>query len=334
MKTTPTNRHEKPSRFGGFLAAFMFLKTDMKFRLLKGKFASNLFIVLALAGLLGYSPASATAEKADRKGTAIKMSIDPVGQKPQEPVMGTRKEILKRSEASIGKSISNYKLVNQDGNHLQFRSLRGKVILMNFIYLDCPDMCVLMALSLKKFMANVDPALKDDFIILSVSFDPKDDTPEKLKDYASDFTDDFSNWHFTTTDEYTIRAMVDELGFSFEQKGEEFNHLNRLSLIGPDGKVLRHYYGTDYKVEEVEKEIKEAKLGNFVIKNFSRAINSIFLYCSIYNQETKTFETDYFIIGGYVLQYLLVILTAYLLYRQLWRKDPEKTGSHANRLKS
>ena len=302
----------------------------MKFRRLKGKFFGNLFIVLALAGLLGYFPASATEEESPQKGAALEMSMDPKGQKQQEPVMGTREEILKRSEAAIGKNISNYKLVNQNGNHLQFRSLRGKVILMNFIYLDCPDMCILMALSLKKFMEKVDPALKDDFIVLSVSFDPKDNTPEKLKDYASDFTDDFSNWHFTTTDEYTIRAMVDELGFSFEQKGEEFSHLNRLSLIGPDGKVLRHYYGTDYSVEEVEREIREARSGSFVIKNFSSVINSILLYCSVYDQETKTFETDYFLIAGYAIQYLLVILTAYLLYRQLWRKDPEKADHRAS----
>jgi protein SCO1/2 len=290
----------------------------MKLRLLKGTVSNNLIIIMAMAiamaVLFCHNPVSVDA-------ATMKMPVD---KKPPAPEMGTRKNILKRSEASIGKTISNFKLVNQNGNHLQFMSLRGKVILMNFIYLDCPDMCILMALSLKKFLANVDPAIKDDFIILSVSFDPKDNTPEKLKDYASDFTDDFSNWHFTTTDEYTIRAMVKELGFSFEQEGDEFDHLNRLSLIGPDGKVLKHYYGTNYNVEEVEKEIREAMSGNFIIKNFSSALNVFLLYCSTYNQETKTFETDYYLIANYVIQYLLVILTAFLLYWVLWRKNPEK----------
>jgi len=230
--------------------------------------------------------------------------------------MSDSKRVIERSESAIGRTIHNYRLINQEGQHLKFHSLRGKAILLNFIYLDCPDMCILMSYSLQDLMDKVDPALKDKFVILSVSFNPIEDTPEKLKIYGLDFTSDFSNWHFVTASVQSIASMVEELGFIYKKQDDGFDHLNRLTLFGPDGKVMKHFYGTDFAPKEVETAIKDVMSGNLVPSKFALTLNEIVLSCSFYDATSNTFKTDYLLIGTYIIEYVLIFLTILFLLRE------------------
>jgi protein SCO1 len=87
-----------------------------------------------------------------------------------------------------GDAVPGVELVNQSGNHVSLNSYRGKSVLLTFIYTRCPvpDYCPLMTrnfAAVEKALARR-PELYSMTHLLSVSFDPKFDTPQVLSSYG------------------------------------------------------------------------------------------------------------------------------------------------------
>ncbi len=225
-------------------------------------------------------------------------------------------EALKKSEATIGATVGNYRLVDQDWEVLPFRSFAGRAVIVSFMYIDCPGPCQLINQSL----ANLRKAFKSDFakdtVFLSITINSENDTPGALKEYGSSFTDDFANWRFVSTDQETLERMAADLGFEYKKNEMGFDHMNRITLVGPDGTVLRHFYGMEYNPDEVEKSIDSAMSGKGVFSFISRIINPVTLYCSRYDPVSKTFKVDYAFIASSVLQYLFIFGTLGYIFRE------------------
>src|SRR5688500_724440 len=90
--------------------------------------------------------------------------------------------------AQVGKDVPDFNLTNQDGKKFSFKDYRGKALAVTFIYRECPlpEFCIKMSRHFSD-MANqiaADPEAKDKIRLLSISFDPERDTPEKLKQYG------------------------------------------------------------------------------------------------------------------------------------------------------
>lgn len=229
--------------------------------------------------------------------------------------------VLERSEGAVGREVGNYRLVDQDGRQLAFFSLKGRPVLLTFMYIDCPDMCILTGHSLKRFVENLSPELKEKVVIVSISIDPENDTPEKLREYGSEYSDDFSKWYFTTTDSETLTKMIADLGFTFEKKGEnEIEHLNRITLIRPDGVVARHFYGTDFDPKDIEESIRAVLAGQTITSRISGNISKLLIYCSNYDPKTKTYRVDYGALAAVSL-YVVVALAAIIYVLKYRMKD-------------
>ena len=108
----------------------------------------------------------------------------------------------------------DFKFLNQSGKVIHLGQFKGRVVLMTFIYTRCPlaEFCPRMS----ENFSQIDKALAADkgayakTHLLSVSFDPKYDTPAVLRSYGGAhtgrFTDeDFAHWDFAA-------PPVDELG--------------------------------------------------------------------------------------------------------------------------
>ena len=86
-------------------------------------------------------------------------------------------------------NIPNTDLINQDGKKVKFYDLiKGKVVAINFIFTTCKTICPVMGANftgLKKIMA--DKVKSGELLMLSVSIDPDNDTPERLKAWSKKF---------------------------------------------------------------------------------------------------------------------------------------------------
>ncbi|MFQ5433110.1 MAG: SCO family protein [Nitrospinota bacterium] len=224
--------------------------------------------------------------------------------------------VLERSEGALGRKVGNYRLVDQDGRHLPFFTFKGKTILLSFMYIDCPDMCLLTGQSLKRFVDTMNPELKEKVVLVSVSMDPENDTPEKLRNYGSEYSDDFSKWYFTTTDSDTLAKMISDLGFTFEKKVEgEIEHLSRITLIRPDGVVARHFYGAEFDPKDIEESVKSVIEGQTITSRISGNLSKFLIYCSNYDPKTKTYRVDYGAIFFALVNGVLVFATIIYLLR-------------------
>ena len=80
-------------------------------------------------------------------------------------------------------------LPSTQGSPLDTRELRGKVVLLNFGFATCPDVCPMVLARLRQVMTE----LRDDAArtqVVFVSFDPSRDTVGVLKEYVSHFHPD------------------------------------------------------------------------------------------------------------------------------------------------
>lgn len=222
--------------------------------------------------------------------------------------------ILKKSELALGRTVGNYRLVDQDWKVIPFNTFRGRVVLVSFMYVDCHGPCFLINDSLENLQSAIPEDLADSLLTLSVTIDTENDTPGKLKEYGLDYTESFEHWKFVSTDAETLKRMVSDLGFTMEKKDDLIDHMNRLTLVSPDGVVMRHFYGTDYEPKEVEDAVRAVMDGRPLSARLSDTFNQFLLYCSAYDSRTKTFHVDYFLLATAVVQYLLVMLTLIYLF--------------------
>jgi protein SCO1/2 len=87
------------------------------------------------------------------------------------------------------KKVPNTELINQDGENVKFYELiKDKVVALNFIFTTCKTICPPMGANfahLKKLMG--DKVKSSEVVMLTISIDPKTDTPERLKAWSDKF---------------------------------------------------------------------------------------------------------------------------------------------------
>lgn len=116
-----------------------------------------------------------------------------------------------------------FELTNQDGQRVRLSDFRGKVVLMHFIYTQCTTVCPLENLRLKEVYDALEEPLRDDLVLISVSFDPLD-TPEVLNEYASARGYDLPGWVFLTGSEEEIRQVTSDYNVFYALAVESSAH--------------------------------------------------------------------------------------------------------------
>jgi protein SCO1/2 len=88
-------------------------------------------------------------------------------------------------------------LQDHRGELITLDSFKGKVILLEFIYTRCPTLCVALGTSFERLHASIRRSeLREQAVLVSLSFDPERDGPADLADYASRFGGADETWHF------------------------------------------------------------------------------------------------------------------------------------------
>jgi protein SCO1/2 len=112
------------------------------------------------------------------------------------------------------KPAPDFTLVNQENETVQLQQLRGKVIMLGFMYTNCQDeFCPLMTSHFKAIQEDLGPLFGSKVQLLSITLDPLYDTPGVLKDYAQLWGANLSGWHFLTAHDLDpIEQVVNDYG--------------------------------------------------------------------------------------------------------------------------
>jgi protein SCO1 len=168
----------------------------------------------------------------------------------------------------LGKEVPDFKLTNQDGKRIGINDFRGKALAVTFIYTRCPlpNFCPLMTIRFSEMAMNLqkNAELKDKVCLLSITFDPKNDTPEVLKTYGAgyynkDTKPDFALWQLATGSEDDIQKVADFFKLAYQpdpQNKAQIIHSLRTIVIDPQGKVRKVFAGNEWTNEQVLKELQ------------------------------------------------------------------------------
>ena len=97
-------------------------------------------------------------------------------------------------------------LLNQEGNRFDSTTLHGKVVVLNFIFTTCTDVCPLFTANLAQLQRTLKNEQGNVFFV-SISTDPEVDSPKVLKSYAQRYGADFQNWAFLTGSEAQLQRV-------------------------------------------------------------------------------------------------------------------------------
>ena len=175
--------------------------------------------------------------------------------------------------AQIGKEIPDFQLTNQDGKRISMKDFRGKSLAITFIYSQCPlpDYCIKMSTNFSDTANRIaeEPEAKDKFRLLTISFDPARDTPEKLKSYGLGYLgkgakSDFTIWQLAVGTDKEVREVADFFGLRYEvdpTDKAQFNHTLRTAVVSPEGKVTKIFPGNEWTPNDLIKEMKASISG-------------------------------------------------------------------------
>ncbi len=171
-------------------------------------------------------------------------------------------DILLAHLFKVGDVIPDNALTNQSGKRIRFSDFRGKVVALTFVYTRCPlpDFCLRMSdhfARLQKALKK-DPSLNGKWHLVTISFDPKFDTPKVLRSYAESYNADLSTWDFATDSVATITKFTDGFGLSFAAEQGLITHNLRTVVIDRNGAIREILKGNEWTVDQLEHSMKSS----------------------------------------------------------------------------
>jgi len=168
----------------------------------------------------------------------------------------------------IGKTVPDFSLTNQDGKRISPKDFRGKAWAITFIYARCPlpDYCIKMSTNFSDLANRLknDTGLKDKVRLVSISFDPENDTPEKLRQYGAGYLGnqnppDFSIWQLAVGSAKDVQPITQFFGLDYhtdENNNAVIIHNLRTVVIGPDGTVRKVIDGNEWTPDDLLNDLK------------------------------------------------------------------------------
>ena len=147
-----------------------------------------------------------------------------------------------RSEVRI--PIRNFSLTDQSGRQFKLDSIKGKIIIADFAYTTCPDVCPLMTAALRTVQTNLSATERKRVYLLTVTTDPEVDVPKVLAAYARRYHADLSNWAFLTGDESLLARVWNNFGVKVTRKARGLvDHTALTAVIDQSGAMRFAYHG-------------------------------------------------------------------------------------------
>ena len=155
-------------------------------------------------------------------------------------------------------------LQTHENEDYTFRNMEPKVRLIEFMYTQCPDVCPNTTYQMKDLRNRLekDGVFGSKVEFLTVSFDPKRDTPEVLHDYAKTFEiDKYKGWHLVRGEKEDIQKLADNFDFMYRDPGTgQYVHTSATYLLDEDNRVIE-VFGMgekDFNKDKVYKKIQKA----------------------------------------------------------------------------
>jgi protein SCO1 len=166
-----------------------------------------------------------------------------------EGMLGDREKYFQ----PIDREAPDFALEEAEGGAVALNDLQGKVVVLHFVYTNCPDVCPLHAERIAEIQAMVNRTPMRELVqFVTITTNPEHDTPEVMREYASAHGLDPVNWRFLTSGadrpEDTTRNLAERFGHAFTQTEEGYQiHGVVTHVIDREGRWQANFHGLEFE---------------------------------------------------------------------------------------
>lgn len=181
---------------------------------------------------------------------------------------------------------------NEDGKIVKLGEFfgKGRPVILALVYYECPMLCSEVLNGLTGSLKGISFDAGKEFDVVAISFDAREnDKPDLAKNKKASYLARYerkgaeNGWHFLTGTQSEIDKVTQAVGFTyqFDEATNQFAHAGGVTLITPDGRISRYFYGIDYAPKDLKfglMDSAEGKIGNLA--------EQLYLYCFHYDPST------------------------------------------------
>ena len=145
----------------------------------------------------------------------------------------------------VERSAPPFTLMDPKGRALSLSDFKGKVVVLNFVYAHCPDVCPLHSALIGSLQAYINRTPMRDMVqFISITTDPERDSPQLMDEYGEAQGLDPAKWIFLTGAVQATRGLAWDYGLKFSP-GEEgyLMHGVVTHVIDKSGTLRARYHG-------------------------------------------------------------------------------------------
>jgi len=154
---------------------------------------------------------------------------------------------------ALDQPVPDFTLTDQDGNRVSLASLKGHVVAISFIYTRCPlpDYCPRVMTNFGALRDRFRDQLGKDLWLLTITFDPKYDTPDRMKAYASRYGADLPGWRMLTGSAADIGRVCSLFGVEFWPEEGMITHTLQTAVIDRQGRLVATVEGKEFSTRQL-----------------------------------------------------------------------------------
>ncbi|MGD1083442.1 MAG: SCO family protein [Verrucomicrobiota bacterium] len=194
----------------------------------------------------------------------VKLSNAPPATGAPAPAPPAVQSLVTRALAPLGEGdrLPDYHFTNELGQAVHLEAYRGQVIALTFFFTKCPfpTACPLLSEHFSSVQEKL-PLLAGAptrWRLLSITFDPANDTPAALLDYARRYHYDPARWSFLTGSLEEITELADQCGEEFQNDGHTISHSLRTVVVDAEGRVRWIMPGNAWSGDDLAREMVKA----------------------------------------------------------------------------
>jgi protein SCO1 len=172
-----------------------------------------------------------------------------------------------QTSLAAGDAIPDATFVDQHSRPVSLRNLRGRPLVISFVYTRCPlpDFCP----AIESRLAAVQQRVKGEgglatTEIITVTIDPQYDTPAVLRTHAIERGADPAIWRFVTGSVAEVDAFGQQFGVSVTRGSgtpADIEHNLRTIVVSREGRIVHIENGAAWRVEDLLEPLRRAAAG-------------------------------------------------------------------------
>ncbi|MBI2314023.1 MAG: SCO family protein [Betaproteobacteria bacterium] len=158
----------------------------------------------------------------------------------------------------VDQPAARFELVNQDGRRVTLKDLRGKVVILTFMYTHCTDVCPILIESMKGVEQRLGDAERASVRFVGVTVDPRRDTPARLKAFMKERGLDAARWQLLTGSiKEATRAATDYGVVVRPDPHGDFVHNSVYVLVDRNGRDRVEFHGMATPVATLTESVRK-----------------------------------------------------------------------------